>query len=125
MRIEVAEHALDGIFQQGLVADGFDIGGLDAVQYLGKGAQIVQRQRSRATVGGATGRAIAGRGEQVGLVGLHQRCADQHAERQGQRGKTGRMRHVERTPEKVRVGYVPVIGCHPPYKSVFQPLTQT
>ncbi len=45
VRIEVAEHALDGVFQQGLVIHRLDIGRLDAVQDLGEGAQLVQRQR--------------------------------------------------------------------------------
>ncbi|MOA11298.1 hypothetical protein D3C78_1312320 [compost metagenome] len=44
MRVEVAEHALDGILQQGLVVYRFHIGCLDPVHDLGEGAQLFERQ---------------------------------------------------------------------------------
>ena len=69
MRVEVAEHALDGIFQQGLVAYRLDVGCLDAIHHLGEGAQIIQRQRGlaarrRCRRGGRLGRLQGGGAEQ-------------------------------------------------------------
>src|SRR5450830_1838386 len=92
VRVEVAEHALDGIFQQGLVVYGFDIGCLDPVHDLGKGAQLVQRQRRLGGRGRASGCS------RCGLVGESQRRADHQSDRQGQRSEAGQMQHVERTP---------------------------
>ncbi|MNS87202.1 hypothetical protein D3C72_1211380 [compost metagenome] len=94
MRIKVAEHALDRVFQQGLVVYRFDIGGLDPVHDLGKGAQLFQRQWRLG------GRSSARRRDRRGrLSGKRQRRADHQGDRQGQRGKAGQMQHVERTPE--------------------------
>jgi hypothetical protein len=92
VRVEVAEHALDGIFQQSLVVYGFDIGCLDAVHDLGKGAQLFQRQRRLG------GRGRGGGCSRSGLVGKSQRRADHQGDRQGQRSEAGQMQHVERTP---------------------------
>ena len=44
--VKVAEHAFDGVLQQGLVVHRFDIRGFDPVHDLGKGAQLFQRQES-------------------------------------------------------------------------------
>ncbi len=92
MRIEIAEHAFDGIFQKGLVIHWFDIGSLDTVQYLGKGAQLLQRQR-----GFGTGTGTWRRGLLHGLLGP---CAALHAQQDGQgergwAGETAQVQHVE------------------------------
>ncbi|MOA33286.1 hypothetical protein D3C78_1545700 [compost metagenome] len=93
MRVEVAEHALDGVFQQGLVVHRFDIGRLDAVHHLGEGAQFIQRQGGLGVF--HRGRHRLGRGLQGG-------AARQQAEGQGERGEAVEMRHVN-SQEKLRV----------------------
>jgi hypothetical protein len=93
VRVEVAEHAFDGVFQQGLVVHRFHIGCLDPVHDFGKSAQLVQRQWRLG------GRSSARRCDHRGrLSGKRQRCADHQGNRQGQRGKAGQIQHVERTP---------------------------
>ncbi len=94
MRIEVAEHALDRVFQQSLVVHRLDVRGFDPVHDLGEGAQLFQRQRRLGGRGSAC--RSDGRGR---LCGERQRRADHQGDRQGQRGKAGQMQHVERTPE--------------------------
>ena len=44
MRIEIAQHAANGVFQQILVLDRLDVILLDGVEYAGERAQLVQRQ---------------------------------------------------------------------------------
>ncbi|MNH03417.1 hypothetical protein D3C79_626790 [compost metagenome] len=96
MRVKVAEHALDGVFQQGLVVYRFDVGGLDAVQDLGEGAQFFQRQwRLGGHLGGWH---CGGLGR---LCGGGQGRADRQGDGQGQLGETRRVQHVERTPDPV------------------------
>ena len=83
--VEVAEHALDRIFQQGLVIHWLDIGRFDAIHYLGEGAQIIQRQRRLGV--------FHGRRHRLG-GGLQDRAAGQQAKGQGERGEAVEMRHV-------------------------------
>ncbi|MCY1354601.1 hypothetical protein D9M69_409860 [compost metagenome] len=87
VRVEVAEHALDGVFQQGLVIHGFDVGGLDAVQHLGEGPQLVQRQRRLA---------VHRRGGKVCrlLGGQQLRGATEQRQCHGQVSEAGLMRHA-------------------------------
>lgn len=56
VRVKVAEHALDGVLQQGLVVYRFNIRGLDAVHDLGKCTQLFQRQRC---LGAGSGRRLS------------------------------------------------------------------
>lgn len=86
VRVEVAEHALDGVLQQGLVVHWLDIGGLHPVENLGEGTQLVEGQRGTATVGQWRG---VGRG--VGSLGRAR--AEQQGQRQG--GGTEAMQHVQ------------------------------
>jgi len=44
VRIEVREHAADRVRDQFLVFDGFDVALLDRIEYLGKGAQLLDGQ---------------------------------------------------------------------------------
>ena len=87
VRVEVAEHALDGILQQGLVAHRLDVGCLDAVHHLGEGAQIIQRQRSLAACRRCR------RGGRLG--GVQGWSAEQQPEGQGQAGGAEAMRHED------------------------------
>src|SRR5690606_36536834 len=86
VRVEVAEHALDGVLQQGLVVHRLDVGGLDAVHHLGEGAQLVERQR----------RLAAGRGGGClgGFGGERGGAAEQQAEGQGDGGEATELLHV-------------------------------
>ncbi|MNZ53825.1 hypothetical protein D3C78_717130 [compost metagenome] len=96
VRVKVAEHALDGIFQQGLVIHRLHIGRLDAVHDLGEGAQLFKRQWR---LGGHLGGRYCGR---LGRVrGSGQGRADRQGDGQGQLGETRRVQHVERTPDPV------------------------
>ena len=46
MRVEAAEHALDGVLQQGGVVHLFDIAEAYLAEDVGKGAQLVKRQNA-------------------------------------------------------------------------------
>jgi len=101
VRVQVAEHAFDGVFEQGLVVNRFDIGRFDAVHHLGEGAQLFERQRRlgghlggrhRGWLGGLGGRRFGSEG---------QGRADRQGDGQGQLGETRRVQHVERTPDPV------------------------
>jgi len=94
VRVKVAEHALDGVFQQGLVVHRLNVSGLDAVHDLGEGAQLLQRQRRLGRHLGSWHRCWLGR-----LCGNGQGRADRQGDGQGQLGETRRVQHVERTPD--------------------------
>ena len=85
VRVEVAEHALDGVLQQRLVADRLDVGGLDAVHHLGEGAQLIQGQ------GRLAARRRCRRGGRLGS--LQGWSAEQQPKGQGQAGGAKAMRH--------------------------------
>jgi hypothetical protein len=44
VRVQVGEHAADGVRDQLLVVDRFDVAGLDGIEHLGEGAQFLHRQ---------------------------------------------------------------------------------
>jgi|GEM_PF-4287739 len=95
MRVEVAEHALDGVLQQRLVVHRLDIGRLDAVEYFDEGAQFFQGQRG--LVAGILER--LGGQNQVGRRLLRPGAAV-HAQQHGQdqrggAGEAAQVKHVD------------------------------
>ena len=57
MRVQPFEHAAHGILEQRAVIDLIDVGALDALEDLGEGAQLIQRQvRALAGILSAVGR---------------------------------------------------------------------
>ncbi len=94
VRIKVAEHALDRVFQQRFVVHRLDVGSFDPIHDLGKGPQLVKRQRRLGVGIGFGGCDCCRRGWRGFFGSLRQGRADNDGNCQGQRGEAGQMQHV-------------------------------